>query len=74
MLAAGSPERPTKEPGRLSKALMRLWMKPGTIVANVQLADHFHLITLEGPALVDVAWLPGQKVQIAMGSAFATRT
>lgn len=74
MLAAASPERPTKEPGRLSKALMRLWMKPAAIVANEQLADRFHLITLEGPALADVAWLPGQKVQIAMGSAFATRT
>ncbi|OYX64271.1 MAG: hypothetical protein B7Y88_11320 [Sphingomonadales bacterium 32-64-17] len=74
MLAAGSPERPTKEPGRLSKALMRLWMKPATIVANDRLADRFHLITLEGPALADVVWLPGQKVQIAMGSAFTART
>ncbi|WEK48411.1 MAG: siderophore-interacting protein [Candidatus Andeanibacterium colombiense] len=74
MLAAGSPERPVTEPGRLSKALMRLWMKPATIVANEQLADRFHLITMEGPALADVAWLPGQKVQIAMGSAFVTRT
>jgi NADPH-dependent ferric siderophore reductase len=74
MLAAGSPERPTKEPGRLSKALMRLWMKPATIVANEQLAHRFHLITLEGPALAEVAWLPGQKVQIAMGSAFVART
>jgi NADPH-dependent ferric siderophore reductase len=74
MLGAGSPERPTKEPGRLSKALMRLWMKPATIVANEQLADRLHLITLEGAALADVTWLPGQKVQIAMGSAFVTRT
>lgn len=74
MLAAGSPERLSKAPGRLSKALMGLWMKPATIVANEQLADRFHLITLEGTALTDLAWLPGQKVQIAMGSAFATRT
>lgn len=74
MLAAGSPERPSKEPGRLSKSLMRLWMKPATIVANDHLAGRFHLITLEGPALADVAWIPGQKVQIAMGSAFVTRT
>jgi len=74
MLAVGSPERPAKEPGRLSKALTRLWMKPATIVANEQLADRFHLITMEGPALAEVAWLAGQKVQIAMGSAFVTRT
>ena len=74
MLAAGSPERIAREPGRLSKAVMRLWMKPATIVANEQLTDRFHLITLEGPALADITWLPGQKVQIAMGSAFVTRT
>src|SRR4051812_5997288 len=74
MLAAGSPERPAREPGRLSKVLMRLWMKPATVVANEQLADRFHLITLEGRALADVAWLPGQKVQIAMGSVFVART
>ncbi|MGN8000193.1 siderophore-interacting protein [Sphingomonas sp. 22176] len=53
---------------------MRLWMTPATIVANDNLAGRFHLITLEGPALSASAWLPGQKVQIAMGSAFATRT
>ena len=75
MLAANSPERPgTRDPGRLSKALMRLWTKPATVVASEQLADRFHLITLEGPALAGVAWTPGQKVQIAMGSAFVART
>jgi len=75
MLAAGSPERAAvKQPGRLSKVLTRLWMKHATVVANEQLADRFRLITLEGPALEGVAWLPGQKVQIAMGSAFVTRT
>ena len=74
MLATDPPGRPAEKPGRLSKALTRLWMKPATIVANEQLADRFHLITLEGPALADVAWLSGQKVQIAMGSAFVTRT
>ena len=73
MLAIGSPER-AREPGRLSKALMRLWVKPASIIANERLADRFHLITVEGLALADVAWLPGQKVQIAMGSAFVART
>jgi NADPH-dependent ferric siderophore reductase len=75
MLATDSPERPgAGAPGRLSKALTRLFMKPATIVANERLSDRFHLITLEGPALAGVAWGPGQKVQIAMGSAFVTRT
>jgi NADPH-dependent ferric siderophore reductase len=75
MLATGSPERPaTKTPGRLDRALMRLWMKRATIVATERMADRFRLITLEGPALEGVAWVAGQKVQVAMGSAFVTRT
>jgi NADPH-dependent ferric siderophore reductase len=66
--------QPAKEPGRLSRAVARLWMKSATVTANERLADRFHLITLEGHALEDVTWRPGQKVQIAMGSAFVTRT
>ena len=69
------PDKPAaKEPGRLSRAVARLWMKPATVTANERLADRFHLITLEGEALAGVTWRPGQKVQIAMGSAFVTRT
>jgi NADPH-dependent ferric siderophore reductase len=49
-------------------------MKRATVTANETLADRFRLITLEGPGLVDVAWTPGQKIQIAMGSAFVART
>ena len=73
MMETQATER-TKEPGRLSRAVTRLWMKPATVVANERLADRFHLITLEGDALKTVTWRPGQKVQIAMGSAFVTRT
>lgn len=65
---------PSKHPNRLSRAVSRLWMKPATVTANDRLADRFHLITLEGDALAGVPWRPGQKVQIAMGSAFVTRT
>lgn len=61
-------------PGRLSRALIRLLMKRATVTANEALADRFRLITLEGPGLVGVAWTPGQKIQIAMGSAFVART
>lgn len=68
-------ERPTaRTPGRLSRALLRLLMKRATVVAIEAPADRFRLITLEGPALQGVAWTPGQKIQIAMGSAFVART
>jgi NADPH-dependent ferric siderophore reductase len=75
MQPAGSPKRaPAKAPGRLSQALLRLLMRRASIVATDRLADRFRLITLEGPALQGVAWTPGQKIQIAMGSAFVART
>lgn len=75
MLAAGSPERPAAEPaGRLSQALLRLLMRRARIVATEWLTGRFKLITLEGPALAGIAWMPGQKIQIAMGSAFTART
>jgi NADPH-dependent ferric siderophore reductase len=75
MLAPDSPERPAvKAPGRLSQALRRLMMRPASVIANEPLAGGFRLITLEGPALANVGWTPGQKVQVAMGSGFATRT
>ena len=53
---------------------MHLLIKRATVVASERLADRFWLITLEGPALKNVVWIPGQKVQIAMGSAFMART
>jgi len=75
MRAADLPAPPgTRTPGRLSKALMRLLMRRATIVASERLGDRFRLITLEGRALEGVAWAPGDKVQIAMGSAFMART
>lgn len=73
--AVGSREGgAARAPGRLSKALLRLLMKPATVIASERLAGRFRLITLEGPALQGVAWTPGQKLQIAMGSAFVART
>jgi NADPH-dependent ferric siderophore reductase len=74
MLPKGSPERPAKTGGRLSQALIKLMMRQASIVAAESLADRFKLITLEGEALSNVAWIPGQKIQISMGSAFVART
>jgi len=45
-------------------------MKRAIVVATEQLADRFRLITIEGAALKGTAWTPGQKILIAMGSAF----
>ncbi|MFV0623796.1 siderophore-interacting protein [Sphingomonas sp. ac-8] len=63
-----------RAPGRVSQALIRLLMRRATVAATERLTEGFTLLTLEGTALRDVAWTPGQKIQVAMGSAFVART
>lgn len=60
--------------GGLGRTLIRLMMRPAWIAACEQLAGGFRLVTLEGAALRGVSWTPGQKIQVAMGSAFVART
>lgn len=73
-LAAEPGREVAKAPGRLSRAITRLFMKRATVMAIDDVADRFRLVTLEGDALKGVAWIPGQKVQIAMDSALVART
>lgn len=75
LVEAPSGARPAaRSTGRIDQALRRLLMKPAAVIANEELSDRFRLMTIEGPALAGVAWTPGQKLQVAMGSAFVTRT
>ena len=75
MPTAELPESSAAKPaGRLGKALMRLLMKSAAISDVERVSDSFRLITLEGTVLRDVHWVAGQKVQVAMGSAFVART
>ncbi|MFA1682200.1 siderophore-interacting protein [Achromobacter dolens] len=60
--------------GRMSRAFTRLFMKPTRIMAAESLAGGLRLLTLQSPAFREARWVPGQKVQIAMGSAFVART
>ncbi|HKU39069.1 MAG TPA: hypothetical protein VJR89_13000 [Polyangiales bacterium] len=53
--------------GRLEGAIMRMFTKAAS-VSEVQVLDEsFRLITLTGPALREVRWVPGMKVQLALG-------
>lgn len=67
-------DSPRSEPGRLQKALRRMLMRQASVAACEDLGGRFRLLTLEGPHLRGVEWVPGQKAQIAMGAGFATRT
>ena len=72
--AYSDPAAPERKPGRIGKALIGLLMKRAAIAANTPLGERFRLVSLEGPALRSAQWVPGQKVQIAMDSAFVART
>jgi NADPH-dependent ferric siderophore reductase len=76
MFDSGLPQRQhAKAPGRLSNALIGLIMKHAIVAACEDLGGGFRrLITFEGDALKGVTWTAGQKVQVAMGSAFVART
>lgn len=63
-----------RAPGRLSQTLVRLLMRRAKVVSTEVLAERFSLVTLEGPQLAGARWAPGQKIQVAMGSAFVART
>jgi NADPH-dependent ferric siderophore reductase len=59
---------------RLSAILRRAFMRRAAVTACDALGGGFHLITLESPAFQDLDWTPGDKIQIALGSAFVART
>jgi ferric-chelate reductase (NADPH) len=61
-------------PGRIERALIRLLMRPSTVVAVEALSPHFRLVDLAGDALKGVAWSPGQKLQIMLNGLRTART
>lgn len=68
------PPPPPTTPGRVTRALLRWMMRPARVAAVETLSPHFRLIDFAGEALKGVAWLPGQKVQMAIGPGLSTRT
>lgn len=72
--ATSSAVTPTAQPGGIVGLLLRWMMRPARVAAVEVLSPHFRLIDLEGDALKGVAWAPGQKVQVAMGTGMTART
>ncbi len=65
---------PPPPPGPVTRTLLRWFLRHARIAAVETLSPHFRLADLEGEALRNVGWTPGQKIQVAMGSGLATRT
>lgn len=68
------PSRPAATSGRITRALLQWMMRPARIGGVETLSPRFRLIDLEGEGLKRVAWLPGEKVQVAIGSGLSSRT
>lgn len=71
---SGLDERTKRQSGTVGRALVRMFMKHAHVSAVESVAGCFRLITLESPEFRGVHWAVGQKLQIAMGSAFVSRT
>jgi NADPH-dependent ferric siderophore reductase len=74
MTMAAPDTRTPPAPGRVSRALIRMFMKPARIVQAESLGEDVRLITMASPAFRNLQWTPGDKLQITMGSAFVART
>jgi NADPH-dependent ferric siderophore reductase len=68
------PTPAPRQPGRLTQALIRMFMKRASVVSVVPRGGGFYWITLESPQFKGVAWTAGQKIQIMLGSGFTSRT
>lgn len=63
-----------RQPGRLTQALIRMFMKHTFVLGVEPIGEGFQLITLESPDFKGVTWIPGQKIQLALGASFTSRT
>ncbi|CAM3835048.1 siderophore-interacting protein [Paracidovorax anthurii] len=61
-------------PGMLDRLIYRVFARDLTVVAVETLAGHFRLVMFQDDSLKGFDWIPGQKLQVAMGSALEART
>jgi len=66
--------RPQSQDGRFTRLLKRWFLRPGRVGSIHTFSQHFRLVELEGDALKAVAWLPGQQIQIGVGTGMINRT
>jgi ferric-chelate reductase (NADPH) len=65
--------KPPRSLRGLEGVLVKMFTKAATVSELEQLTARYRLITLSGPKLAGVRWVPGMKVQMALGG-FVSRT
>lgn len=62
-------------PGNILVRSLKKWlMQPSRVASAEMLSEHFRIIALEGDAMKTASWIPGQQIQIALGSGLTGRT
>jgi NADPH-dependent ferric siderophore reductase len=68
-----SPEQ-NRRPGVIDRTIYRMFMREMFVSSAEMVVPRFRLIELSSESLRGLTWVPGQKLQVALGSAFTTRT
>lgn len=68
------PSEPEPRTGLATRLLTRVFFRTAVVAENRAIGGGMHLITLQGPALRDVRWNAGDKLQLRIGPGLLTRT
>ncbi|MBL8316740.1 MAG: siderophore-interacting protein [Rubrivivax sp.] len=60
--------------GLTARLLARMFFRPAEVSENRAIAAGMHLITLQGPALRELRWAAGDKLQVRISPGLLTRT
>jgi NADPH-dependent ferric siderophore reductase len=61
------PTLPPRRAGLLEATVQKLFTRSASVVEIVEIGRAFRIITLRGGALRNVAWTPGDKIQLQLG-------
>lgn len=71
---AADDRPPAPAPGPAVRWIARFFFRAAEVSDSRPLGGGLHRIGLEGPALRGLAWAPGDKLQVRLGSGLQTRT
>lgn len=71
---ATDPGQDASADGAFTRLLKKMLLKQATIVSVEKLGRHYIRVTLQGDALKNQDWTPGDKIQVSLSRGFENRT